>query len=470
MSDASRQVYTQPVFKVDGVSRRERRADGTMIEPARELPVFDTVDVLVIGGGPAGTAAATAAARLGARTMLVERYNHLGGLATGGLVIWIDRMTDWDGNLVLRGYGEELLSRLPADAILGPERDLWGSRDERHADYWSNRFSAFHGIITWAPMIDPERLKLAADDMAREAGVDILLHAWATGPLLDEAGRIAGVALQSKQGRHAVKATMVIDTTGDGDIFCGAGESAEDDVEEKSIHHCVNTSWLFGSVDVPRWLEFKMHEKDGFAEFSERARTTFNQFSLPMPAWRDDVVVFMGPRFSGFSAVDLDDLNTVEYLSRQRMQDMLAFYREHAPGFEQAWVMLTAPQIGVRHSRRLQGLGRMTGEDWRAGVVHADEVGVSPSLAPKFRSVSVPYRALLARRVPNLLVAGRHISTDASTHTFMREIPQCWMTGHAAGIAAAVAADAGVDAHEVDVARVRRELLSQGAHLHEEHE
>lgn len=464
MSGDDRQTYTQSVFKVEREPRRERRSSGTITEPAREIAVYDEVDVLVIGGGPAGTAAATSAARLGARTMLVERYNHLGGLATGGLVIWIDRMTDWDGNLILRGFAEEVLDRLPDDAILGPERDLWGSRDERNVDYWSNRFSAHHGIVTWAPMIDPERLKIASDDLARESGADLVMHAWATAPIMED-GRIKGAILQSKEGRHAVLAKMVVDTTGDGDIFVGAGESAEDDVQEGSIHGTMNTAWLFGGLEIPKWLEFKMTEKQAFSEFTAKARDRFNQFSLPMPAWRDDVAVFMGPRLSGFSAVDLEDLNQVEHLSRQRMQGLLAFYREHAPGFENAWVMLTGPQIGVRHSRRLRGLGRMTGADWKAGIRHADEVGVSPSLAPKFANVSIPYRSLVARGVPNLLAAGRHMSSDAQTHTFMREIPQCWVTGHAAGAAAALAADAGVDAADVNITELQAALLKQGAHL-----
>ena len=464
MSGEDRQIYTQSVFDVQREPRRRRHGEGVVTEPAREVPVFDRVDVLVIGGGPAGTAAATAAARLGARTMLVERYNHLGGLATGGLVVWIDRMTDWDGNLVLRGYSEEVLDRLPPDAILGPERNLWGARDERHVEYWANRFSAHHGIITWAPMIDPERLKIASDDLAREAGVDLVLHAWATAPLLDD-GRITGVLLQSKQGRHAVLATMVVDTTGDGDMFTQAGETADGDIQDGSIHHTMNTAWLFCGLDVPRWLDFKMNEKEAFSEFTGLARTRFNQFSLPMPAWRDDVVVFMGPRLSGFSATDLEDLNQVEFLSRQRMQDLLGFYREHAPGFENAWIMLTGPQVGVRHSRRMRGRATMTGADWKAGLRHDDEVGVSPSLAPKFAPVSIPYRALVARTVPNLLAAGRHMSTDAQTHTFMREIPQCWATGQAAGVAAALAADAGVAAGDVDVAAVQSALLRQGVHL-----
>lgn len=464
MSGEDRQIYTQAIFNVHREPRRGRDGGGVVTEPAREIPVLDRVDVLVVGGGPAGTAAATAAARIGARTMLVERYNHLGGLATGGLVIWIDRMTDWDGNLVLRGYCEEVLDRLPPDAILGPDRDLWGSRDERHVEYWANRFSAHHRIVTWAPMIDPERLKIAADDLAREAGVDIVLHAWATDPIVED-GRVRGVILQSKQGRHAVLATMVVDTTGDGDIFVGSGERADGDIQDGSIHHTMNTAWLFGGLDVPRWLEFKMTNREAFSEFTGRARERFNQFSLPMPAWRDDVVVFMGPRMSGFSALDLEDLNQVEHLSRQRMQDLLGFYREHAPGFEEAWIMLTGPQIGVRHSRRMRGLATMTGSDWKAGRRHSDEIGVSPSLAPKYDPVSIPYRALVARGAANLFAAGRHLSTDAQTHTFMREIPQCWVTGQAAGAAAALAADAGTTAAEVDVRALQAALLRQGAYL-----
>ena len=141
-------------------ARKERQDLGRVTEPARDIPVFATTDVLVVGGGPAGTTAAVAAARLGADVILAERYNHLGGLSTGGLVIWIDRMSDWQGDLVIRGMAEELLDRLPDDAIFGPSKDQWGSRDESLAHQWSRRHSAFHGTVTWAPMIDPEWLKL----------------------------------------------------------------------------------------------------------------------------------------------------------------------------------------------------------------------------------------------------------------------------------------------------------------------
>ena len=130
-------------------------SDTYVDEPARSTPVYGTCDVLVVGGGPAGTAAAVAAGRLGADVVLLERYNHLGGLSTGGLVIWIDRMTDWEGKLVIRGFAEELFDRLPADAVAGPSRAEWGSRDAGKASYWSNRTAAYHGVVTWSPTITP---------------------------------------------------------------------------------------------------------------------------------------------------------------------------------------------------------------------------------------------------------------------------------------------------------------------------
>ena len=120
----------------------------TVHEPARETPVLRKCDVLVVGGGPAGCAAASSASEAGADTVLVERYGHLGGMSTGGLVIWIDRMTDWEGNQVISGYARELMDRVPSDAILGPPDELWGSRDSQLVDHWQERHNAFQGTVT----------------------------------------------------------------------------------------------------------------------------------------------------------------------------------------------------------------------------------------------------------------------------------------------------------------------------------
>ncbi len=446
------------------VVRRKRPDLGTVAEPARQVPVFATTDVLVVGGGPAGTAAAIGAARLGANVILAERYNHLGGLSTGGLVVWIDRMTDWNGELVIRGVAEELLDRLPKDAIKGPSRDLWGSRDDAPLSEWAPRASAHHGVVTFAPMIDPEWLKLVSLNMAADARIELLLHSWVVAPLVED-GVATGAILESKQGRMAVRAKVVVDTTGDGDMFVQSGEGYEGDIDDTTIHHCANTASLMGGVDVERWLRFRKGDAGGFREFMTRGRERTKHFILPMPGWRDDVVVFMGPRFAGFDVLKVDDLTAVELLSRQSIVDLLGYYRGNAPGFENAWIMLTGPQLGARHSRRLVGAKRMTGPETKSGVVFEDEIGVSPSLSPNLPSVSVPYGALLPQRTDNLLVAGRHISTDAQTHSFMSEIPQCWLTGHAAGVAAAMSAQAGVTPRRLAVPDLQAALRRQGAYL-----
>ena len=453
-------VYVEEVNA--GRQRRVRATLGTLTEPARRVPVTHDVDVLVVGGGPAGTTAAISAARLGARVMLVERYNHLGGLSTGGLVIWIDRMTDWDGNLVIQGLGQELMDRLPAEAKLGPGKAAWGSREAAEVARWKPRFSAFHDTVTWAPMIDPEQLKAVSLRAVRDAGAEILFHAWASTAIVED-GRLRGVVFESKQGRFAVTARVVVDTTGDGDVFASAGEASAADVEAANIHQCINTSWLWGGVDNERWLSFRRSaEYDGF---SARARKELGLFEWPIATWRNDVAVFMGPRWAGYDGLDVQDLTEVELRSHDKMMELLAYYRAHAPGFKDTWIMLTAPQIGVRQTRRLVGQQTLSREDWKGGRVHADEIGISPSLAPKWASVSVPYGSLLPRATPGLIVAGRHLSSDSSSHTFMREIPQCWLTGHAAGAAAALAANAGTSPDRVSVEQLQRVLIGQGAHL-----
>jgi len=448
-------------------SRRERTDLGNVTEASRDIPVFAHTDVLVVGGGPAGTTAAVAAARLGADVILAERYNHLGGLSTGGLVIWIDRMSDWQGELVIRGMAEELLDRLPDDAIFGPSRADWGSRDEALAHEWSRRHSAFHGTVTWAPMIDPEWLKLESLKMVLGANIELLLHSWVAAPLIED-GKAVGAVLETKQGRMAVRAKAVVDTTGDGDMFVRAGGDFEGDIDSDNIHHCANTASLLSGIDVAKWFAWQDANPQLYKDFMKRGREETKHFILPFAGWRNDVVCFMGPRFSGFDVLKIDDLTHLEILSRESLVELLNFYRQNAPGFENAWIMLTGPQLGARHSRRLKGLGRMTGDETKTGRVLADEIGVSPSLGPNLPNVSVPYGALVPDRVDNMLVAGRHISSDAQTHTFMREIPQCWMTGHAAGVAAAHSANSDISPRDLDVLEIQKSLANQGAFVRTE--
>jgi len=447
-----------------GTRARRARPSKTFAEPARDIPVYAETDVLVVGGGPAGTAAAVAAARLGADVLLVERYNHLGGLSTGGLVIWIDRMTDWSGRPVIRGIAGELMERLPKDAIQGPPRAQWGSRDAARAAYWAARTAAYHGIVTFSPTIDPEALKTLSMRMVGEAKARLLLHAWCAAPIVED-GAVKGAVFESKEGRHAVFAKVTVDATGDADLIARAGGECESDIDSGDIHHCINTAFLMGGVDMERWLAFRRDDPDGFAAFMAQGRARLKFFEKPFVSWRNDVALFMGPRLAGYSAVDVDDLTAVDLRSRELAVGHVELYRAAAPGFADAFLMLGAPQIGVRHSRRLVGARKVTREQWPTGRVFDDEIGVSPSLSPKFPSVSVPYGALLPAGLENILGAGRHIACDPNSHSFLREIPQCWLTGQAAGIAAALAAGARRRPRDLDVATIQRELLRQGAYL-----
>jgi 2-polyprenyl-6-methoxyphenol hydroxylase-like FAD-dependent oxidoreductase len=450
------------IFDVKKEARLARRDTGTWTESARQLPIYHRCDVLVIGGGPAGTAAAAAAARTGAEVTLMERYNHLGGLSTGGLVIWIDRMTDWEGVPVIRGFAQELMMRLPPEAIAGPAPDEWGSKDPTRAAYWEARTAAFHGSVTWSPTIDPERLKLLSQEILLERGVRLIFHSWAAAPIV-ELGAVRGVVFESKEGRKAIMAKVVIDCTGDGDMFGRAGAASVSDIEHDDVHHCMNTAWLFGGVDMSRWLEFRAAKPDEYSEFTKRGRQALGLFERPFVSWRNDVALFMGPRQTGYSGLDVEDLTEVEVRSHRLMSGHLAFFRANAPGFEHAYMMLSAPQIGVRHTRRLVGVGAVLREQWPTGGIKSDEIGVSPAVSPKFPNISIPLSCLVPKDLDGLLAAGRHISCDRNSHGFMREIPQCWLTGQAAGVAAAISVSKGVEPRFVDVGAVQRELIDQGA-------
>ncbi|MFP6771641.1 MAG: FAD-dependent oxidoreductase [Alphaproteobacteria bacterium] len=450
----------------DGTDRAPRlpRPATSVKEAARETPVFAETDVLVVGGGPAGTAAAIAAGRLGAEVMLVERYNHLGGLSTGGLVIWIDRMSDWNGKQVIAGLARDILDRLPKDAVQGPERSDWGSADAATARYWAQRTAAFHGITTWSPTLDPEALKTLSMQMTLEQKVRLLFHAYAVEPIVED-GAMRGAIFESKEGRHAVLAKVVIDTTGDADLLARAGLSFETDSDPTDIHSCINTAFMIGGVDMNRWIDFKTGDEQGFKDFMARGRERQKYFERPFVSWRNDIALFMGPRLAGYSAIDVEDLSEIEIRSRQLTVGHLETYKAHAPGFKNAFLMLGAPQIGVRHSRRLLGENKVVRSQWDEGTIWDNEIGVSTSLAPKFPNISVPYGALVPVGLDGVLAAGRHVACDTNSHSFLREIPQCWLTGQAAGVAAALSADAGIAPRALDPRLIQRELLRQGAYL-----
>ncbi len=439
-------------------------AGDSIQEPQRQIPVYGHCDVLVVGGGPAGFAAAIAAAREGADVVLMERYGYLGGLATGGLVFWIDRMTDWEGNLVVAGIGAEMMERCGPEATLGPPKELWGSKDPTAAAYWGQRTSASRGIVQWSPTIDPEVMKLASNDMVRDAGIHVLFHSWAVAAVREE-DDVKGVIFESKEGRKALLASVVIDCTGDGDIFALAGAAFENDFDDEGAHARINTSFRFGNVDMRRYLDFRMLETEEHSRLMRMAVDSGINLRAHATPY-DSVALFMSPKMSGYSALSIADLTEVEFRSRDIMRDGLHWFRNHVPGFERAWIMDSAAQIGTRHARRLAGAERVSLDEWRNDGSSITSIGLCPGMTPAFPTLEIPYGSLVPAQLEGMLAAGRNLSADPRSHAALREIPECWVMGHAAGLAAAVALNHGVRLRDVPVPELQAKLEKQGALVH----
>jgi flavin-dependent dehydrogenase len=216
-----------------------RSSDSTKItsktikEAAREIKVCRTADVVVVGGGPGGVGAALAAARNGADTVLIERYGYLGGMGTGGLVTIIPDLADINGKQQIAGITQEWIKRLDVrEAADYPKKEHWGSTDKKLVDYYMNRsfFYASGNRVGYSAHIDAEISKCILNDMMEEAGVKTYLHAWGTEPVM-EGNKVKGVIFESKSGRQAVMAKVVIDSTGDGDLLPYAGADFETNIE-----------------------------------------------------------------------------------------------------------------------------------------------------------------------------------------------------------------------------------------------
>jgi hypothetical protein len=392
--------------------------------------------------------------------VLLERYNHLGGLSTGGLVSWIDRMSDWDGRLVVAGIGAELIELWPGRDPRPGSRSVGVDRPVQAA-YWRVRTAALRDTVHWSPTLDPEVLKLVTHDLVRESNVHTLMHCWVVAAITT-GDRIEGVIFESKQGRFAVTAPVVIDCTGDGDVFAQAGAAFDDDFDSESAHARLTTSFRFGNVDMRRYLDFRMLRQDEFADAMKRAAEQGIKL-LAHPTPYDSVALFLTPKMSGFSALDVADLTAVEFISRDMAREGLRFFRDNVPGFERAWILDTASQVGTRHARRLVGSERITIDHWLADGSCPDSIGLCPGMTPSFPTLEMPYRSLVPERLDGLLAAGRNLSADTRSHAALREIPECWAAGEAAGVAAVHAVSDSVELRDVDVARLQAQLEKQGA-------
>jgi hypothetical protein len=294
--------------------------------------------------------------------------------------------------------------------------------------------------VRYSVAFEPHEFVFAADRMLAETGVRVLYQTWACEPVV-EAGRIAAVVIQNKAGRQAIAASVVIDATGDGDVFAGAGEP----FELERVHP---------------WLWFEMGGVDVEAAF---AAATGLYFQTP---GRDRVLVPWGGEASVRRKIDATDPAEVSEAlieCRQMVMEEASRLRASAPGFQNSYVSLMADQLGITESRRLLGRYVMARDDLDRAF--DDTIARTGHWTKYDCTYSIPYRSLLPSAISNLLVAGRCISADHRVHHATKEIPPCMATGQAAGIAAAMAAQAGVAGADVDVAALQSRLRDQGAIL-----
>lgn len=394
---------------------------GKVIQPERPLPVIAETDVLVVGGGAAGFAAAVAAARAGVKTTIVERYGYFGGLWTGGLVLVVLETHAIMGGQtvqVLRGIGGELLERhakVPGCIAY---------RDERRIN----------------PTTDPEATKYFMDEMIAESGATVLFHCWATDVVMD-GDAVRGVVLESKAGRQAVLAKVVVDSTGDGDIFAAAGAGFQQWL------HAIGLVHRRGNVDRADRAKLKAAGVKSLGAIEPQ----------PSVHW----VNLRGPMAN---ALDVKDLTRLEMEHRRSIWQGIQKLRG-TPGGEPVFLLQTAPQLGVRVSRTLAGRHTLTAEEARAGKRFPDTIGVGGTAGAKRPGWPIPLGALLPEKLDGVIAAGRCISVEEKLLEDMRLIAACLITGHAAGAAAAVAVQSNCRPRDVDIAKVQKLLREQDAFL-----
>ncbi|PYI53449.1 FAD-dependent oxidoreductase [Paenibacillus flagellatus] len=439
-------------------------------------------DVVVVGGGPAGICAALAAGRTGARTILIERYGFVGGMSTAALVYpWMTFHTA-EGRQVIGGIAQEIVDRLmKLGASPGHLRDTVGF------------------VHTVTPY-EPETFKSLVPAMLREAGVRLIGHSFVDEAIMS-GRRIEAVTLTGKSGRLRVRGNVFVDASGDGDLAYLSGTPCAEGREGDGRTQPMTMKFRMKGVDLQAVKRYMLDHPDEFyakTPFAELERLPLTGVSgfykhwteADLPINRDQVLFFTGPgedevlvnttRVQGLRGTDAEELTEAERLGREQVLQVAAFMKRCLPGFERASLSQVGTQIGVRETRRVEGLYALRGEDVVRGAAFEDAIarsgypidlhdptgkGVTEAAVRGDGAYDIPYRCLLPTRTDNLLTAGRCISTTHEAMATTRLTPSCMATGHAAGTAAALAALARTEPHLLDAAVLQRKLAEQGAIL-----
>ncbi|WP_312427242.1 FAD-dependent oxidoreductase [Lacrimispora sp.] len=419
-------------------------------ENKREIPVIREVDVLVLGAGPAGIGAAVAAAREGAVTMLVEQAGDVGGIATAGL------MSHWTGSTE-GGFYEEILSR-------------------------SAEFSGEGRQI-----INPERLKTVFLRILMEAGVSLRLYTFASDVVM-EGNVIKGVILESKSGREAVLAKIVIDSTGDGDIAAKAGAPYFKGREGDGLMQPATIMFKVAGVDEEKGV-FPAGFEESF-DLPDGDLQELGKKHLPEPAGHvllykstlPGVVTCNMTNCTGVDGTSAEDLTKATLVCREQIEKIVAFLRRYVPGFENCYIISSASLVGIRETRHFKGVETIRPQDilearvfdnWVVAKacfnfdVHnltgngLDETG-SQKHFPQTKGYTIPYGCFVPLEIDNLYLAGRNISGTHMAHSNYRVMPICANMGQSVGIAAAMCAASETVPRDLEVKKIQSRLMELG--------
>lgn len=447
-----------------------------VILPSKQIPVREKVQVLVVGGGPAGVGAAIGAARMGYQTMLLEKRGFLGGNVTACYVETCNYF------MLNTGSGPQGIAREVEEGF---------DREYPTDDLRPGAPHRFHS----------EYLKVYLDDLLRREQVKVLLHAFVNDVIVRD-GRIDSVVIQTKQGAQAVQADVIIDCTGDGDVAFAAGVPF--DIGRDTDHLCQpgTVSVRLAGADTSRLLA----DGDGLKELGKRFHREYRAGETGLPCFRQDlplgrltqagVVSYVNYACSyGIDPTDPEDLTRGEQECRHFILDIYRYMKANYPGFEKTEIASMSPEIGFRDSRRIHGLYKLTIEDMEEQKHFEDCIAVYPRFYDMLtpdpaklmagngevegrgynghiyeavlpgRYFEIPYRSLVPVKMDNLLVAGRCISAGHVAESGVRAISLCTMTGQAAGIAAALSVRDACVPGEIPVRELQQHLCSGGFHL-----
>jgi hypothetical protein len=403
-----------------------------------QTPIIGRFQVIVAGGGPGGFIAALAAARSGADTLLIERYPFLGGNGTAGL------MTCYNGFRNQRPpEALQTVKGIPAEYIAEIVR-LGGIAD---ADNYPKQVphDVTRGDIPYCVGFDPEAARVAALNMVKKEGVKLRLHSLVVGPMLD-GSRVTGVVVESKSGRQAIAADIVIDATGDGDIAARAGAPFAGPARTGDR---MDMSLMYRLGGLPPTI------KDSYGGIRI-----------------GDRVVKWGPGFGG-DGLDVENLTRAEMETRLKLWEQIQQMRKE-PGMESVYLLQTATGIGVRETRRILGEYVVTEQDAINGTRFPDVIAISSNPMPSYHGkrfffnhegFDIPYRSLVPKKVESIVLTGRCISCEQAPFQSARSMAPAMAIGHASGCAAAMAAKSNTPPRKLDVKALQKLLLSQNAEL-----